>query len=771
MGAVCVILLASCGVVPKNYPKNQPFVFKYNVEVEGNVTTEQKSELISRLSTQLDDSIRVRTARRFIYRGINRPVLNKPPLYDSNNADKSVLYMKALLRSMGYFKDTIAYKTIIDTVENDQYRTTVNFKVTPGKVVRIDSFSYNIKQPDLQAITMANQKESLLKKGEPFAKSAISQDLDRLVNLYRDNGYMRFGREELRGYWDTLNVSLLKPTFDPFEEIEILQKIKENRENPKANLEIRLKPGYDSSKLKKYFTGNIVIYPDYSLDTAIYKRKEKIINGVKVVSYQNTFKPKIFPQNIYLRHGDLYDQRNYFKTINRFNSLGAWRLVSIEQTPRLSQDTADMTIRLTPARKYSFTANLEGSRNQSAVSGNLFGIAVNVGLQNRNFAKSANQTTTNIRFGVETGRDSVTDVKFIQTRQLSFGHTIYFPRPIIPFNRKIPESIRNSFRTVFSLNAGITERLRLYNLNTITGSWGYEFQVGKKFFSIRAYNIEYSSFQAQPKLLAIFDSIPSLKNVFTDGFIESISGGMTVVGGKGKNVNNFRLNIEKSGLLTTLIKHNDFLDTNLYRFIKIDADFARKIVFRKSALALHMFAGVGVESNSTVNKNKKNNLPFFRQYFAGGPNSMRAWALRKLGLGSSVKSFGTNGIPDRFGDVQLEGNIEYRFPVSIVSGVKVDGALFTDIGNVWALKKAAADTITEVFNFNRLRRDLAVGVGVGIRIDFNFFVVRIDVSHKAKDPSPSPDRRYLQNKWFGYAQKDFFKGTQLQLGISYPFIL
>lgn len=770
LGVLLVILLASCGVVPKNYPSNKPFVFKYNVTVEGNVTAAQKTELNSRLSNQLDDSIRVRTARRLIYKGINRPVLNNPPVYDSNNADKSIVYMRGLLRSLGYFKDTITYKATIDTVE-DQYRTTVNFYVNPGKVVRIDSFSYNIKQADLQTITLANQKESLLKKGEPFAKATISQDLDRLVNLYRDNGYMRFGREELIGLWDTLDVSLLKPTFDPFEEIENLRKIRENRENPKANLEIRLKPGYDSIKLRKYFIGNVTVYPDYTIDTSEYPRREEIVNGVKVIYFQHAFKSHILPQNLYLHRGDLYDQRNYYKTINRFNSLGAWRLVNIEQTPRLDQDTADMTIRLTPARKYSFTANLEGSRNSSALSGNLFGIAVNVGLQNRNFARAANQANTNIRFGVETGRDTVTDVKFIQTRQLSIGHTIYFPRPIIPFKNKIPESIRNSFRTIFSVNAALTDRRNLYNLTTITGSWGYEFQVKKKFFSFRLYNIEYSYFKPQQKLLDIFANNPSLRNVFTDGFIESISGGMTVVGGKGKNVNNFRINIEKSGLIAPLIKHNAFLDTNLYRFLKIDADFARKIVLKRAALVLHAFAGVGIESNSTVNPNKRNNLPFFRQYFAGGPNSMRAWALRKLGRGSSVKSFGIQGIPDRYGDVQLEGNVEYRFPISIVSGVKIDGALFTDIGNVWALKKAGADTLAEVFNFSRLGRDLAVGVGVGIRIDFNFFVVRLDISHKAKDPSPALEKAYLQNKWFGYVQKDFFRGTQLQLGISYPFIL
>ena len=52
-----------------------------------------------------------------------------------------------------------------------------------------------------------------------------------------------------------------------------------------------------------------------------------------------------------------------------------------------------------------------------------------------------------------------------------------------------------------------------------------------------------------------------------------------------------------------------------------------------------------------MNEKKRNNLPFFKQYFAGGTNSMRAWALRKLGPGSAIKDFALN--PERYGDVQL----------------------------------------------------------------------------------------------------------------------
>ncbi len=55
----------------------------------------------------------------------------------------------------------------------------------------------------------------LVKKGEPFAKAPISAELDRLVELYRNNGYLRFGREDLYGLWDTLDVSLLRPLWTP----------------------------------------------------------------------------------------------------------------------------------------------------------------------------------------------------------------------------------------------------------------------------------------------------------------------------------------------------------------------------------------------------------------------------------------------------------------------------------------------------------------------------------------------------------------------------
>ena len=98
--------------------------------------------------------------------------------------------------------------------------------------MRLDSISYNIKEQELQSLALANQKESLLKKGDPFAKATISSELDRLTELYRNNGYLRFGRDLLQGLWDTVDVSLLNPNLDPFDQIDMLEKLKEQRNNP-----------------------------------------------------------------------------------------------------------------------------------------------------------------------------------------------------------------------------------------------------------------------------------------------------------------------------------------------------------------------------------------------------------------------------------------------------------------------------------------------------------------------------------------------------------
>ena len=758
-----VLFFISCNTVfVKNYQPKKPFVYETNINLIGNFPKDSADYIKSKLQNQFDDSLKARTVRKLIANwGFNRPVMVKPPVYDVANVEKSVTYMKALLISLGYFKSDIQYNAKIDTVSADQLQTTIHFDVTPGKVVTLDSLNYNLKHKELKQLTDKHISESYLHKGDPFAKATISTEFDRLSTLYQNNGYMRFGRDMLQGVWDTLNPAIFNPTLDPFEQIALLDSIRKSRINPTANLEVRLKPGYDSMRLTKFYIDSVIVYPDYGYDSTY---SDSFASGVSVRQSNNLFHPKIFPPHIFFAKGSMYCLDSINKTINHFNRMGAWRLTEVDKVWKNHPDSADIIIRLTPAQKYSFTANLEGSYNQNAISGNLAGFSINTQIQNRNVWKRAYQSVSNLRFGIETGKDKFTNVKFVQTKQVSFSHSIYFPKAVF-FERIMPQKMKENARTIFTFNAATTERRELLNLVSLNISWAYELNWKKSALTFRLPNIEYSYLKPRPLLDTLFKNNPALKYIFTDGFISSASASYTRTGGKKKNVNFFRASAELSGLLSGLI-NSDFLDTNLYRFIKVDAEFTRKISFRKSAIALRIFGGVGYEFNSTVNPQKKNGLPFYKQYFAGGPNSMRAWQLRKLGQGSSIKSFDQD--PFRYGDVQLEGNFEYRFPIANISGTKLNGALFTDIGNVWFLKNAAGRDSSEVFNFKNLAKDLAVGAGIGLRVDFSFFVLRFDYSYKVKDPSPDPVNINLQNKWFGYKLR---KGDQFQLGISYPFIL
>lgn len=748
--------------VVKQYPAGKPFVYKTNIKLKGKFTTDEKNNFLSRLNNQLDDSMRVRTVKKVFFQ-----VMKKPPVYYPENAGKSVNYMKSLLKSIGYFRATITFDTLQlikkKNKKPEQIRTAVNFYVTPGKLLKLDSISFNIKHPELHALTIANQKETFLKKTGAFAQPVISNELDRLVDIYRNNGYMRFTREELIGLWDTLDVSLLRPTFDPFEKIQQLEKLRQRRENPTANLEIRLRPGLDTNRLTKFFIGDISIFPDFNQDTVSFSRKEIYTDGSKIVYYRPIFKPGFLPKNVYFKHGELYNQKNYFKTINRFNELGAWRLVNIEQVPRAGIDTVDFTIRLTPADKLSFSANLEGSINTgNYLAGNLFGLGLNLGLLNRNFARVSNQSNTNIRFGTELNVSK--GQQFIQTRQFVIGHNIYFPR-LLPNFSGLPAKYKENIKTVFTINAARTERRNLFDLTTFNAAWGYDLQWKNKLFSLKIPNIEFSNLQPKEGLKELFIINPSLHLIFNDGLVISGIANYFVTGGKNNVVNNLRLNVEESGLLTGNIRTKQ-LDSNLYRFVKLDAEFRRSKKMDKKELAFRIFAGAGVALESTVHPDKQKFLPFFKQYFAGGPNSMRAWSLRNLGPGSTIKTFDGRRSPDRFGDIQFEMNAEFRFYLTSIAGAKINGALFTDIGNVWFLRPHP-DFPNGDFKFENFARDLAVGVGTGLRIDFDFFLIRLDYAFKARNPSP--DDIAKQYKWFYGWDMNTWKKGQLQLGIGYPF--
>jgi outer membrane protein insertion porin family len=764
--AFFLFFFSSCRSI-RNYPPNKPFVYETNVNLQGNFSKNERKTLTEQLYTQLHDSVKPRWANKFIF--IRQ--LKKPPAYDSVNADRSLVYMRGLLNSLGYYRDSLNYLARIDTV-GDQLRTKLDFNVVSTSLFKIDSVSYNLRKDSaehviispardtLQQLTMNSLAEAQVKKGDNFSIPALSNEINRLSDVYRNNGFLKFSSEELLVLWDTVGIDLLRPTLDPIEQARQLEQLRQRRANPRADIEIRLRSNKDTGHLIRYFIGNVRVFPDLNADTALYYPLKETINGYNFYSYEDLFKVEKLVEYIQLKRGDLYRQSNFLKTQNRFNSLPAWRLITITPYPRIGTDSVDFDIKLTPAGKYRFNANVEGSRNQNPlISGTLLGIGVNLSLQNRNFARAANLAITNFRYGIELNASSTSN-STIQTQQYSVSHTIQYPRSVPKnFFRKY-----ENVRTIFNTNLSYTDRTEFYKVRSFNTSWGYEWNKNGKLFTWRLPNIEYNYVFKDTKLQDLILTNASYKYIFNNGLVLSSLFGMNWAGGK-KNITNVKnLGIEISGVGPLNLVRSKFLDSNLWRFIKFDGEFRQTHRIRRSAFAWRTLLGIGWELPSDKYRNNLY-LPFFRQYFAGGPNSMRAWQVRRLGPGSSLKSFNNDKAPDRFGDLRIELNAEYRFYMFDFNGILFNGALFTDIGNVWFLRKNP-DFPGGEFRFNKILKDIAIGAGTGLRVDFSFLKVRFEYAYKVKDPTPDISNAASQNKWF-YNWK--WNNGQFQLGIDYPF--
>ena len=146
-------------------------------------------------------------------------------------------------------------------------------------------------------------------------------------------------------------------------------------------------------------------------------------------------------------------------------------------------------------------------------------------------------------------------------------------------------------------------------------------------------------------------------------------------------------------------------------------------------------------------------MPFEKAFFAGGPNDIRAWRSRSLGPGSSIRE----DYFERFGDIKIEGNIEYRFDIIR----KLKGAVFADAGNVWLLR-----TFTErpggTFHFDSFSNEIAVGGGLGIRFDFTFFIIRMDGAVQLRDPAMPEGERWV-------LRANELRDIVFNFGIGYPF--
>jgi outer membrane protein assembly factor BamA len=256
-----------------------------------------------------------------------------------------------------------------------------------------------------------------------------------------------------------------------------------------------------------------------------------------------------------------------------------------------------------------------------------------------------------------------------------------------------------------------------------------------------------------------------LKHSFESQLIVAISGSYVLNKQYKSAPNNYttvRANCELAGNLLNGLVHlfskpvqdknyYEFLGIRYSQYIRTDIDVSHRIMFGKvTALAARIYAGAAYAyGNSDA-------VPFDRLFYAGGSNSMRGWAPRTLGPGSSPAPKDVV-YPSQLGDMKLEANLEFRFPIWYI----FHGALFFDAGNVWYLRQTEGSNPSEVFHFNDFYKQLGFNSGLGLRIDATFVILRIDLGVQLHNPGRPVGERWIHDfKW---------KNMALNFGVGYPF--
>ena len=783
---MALALLSSC-ISVKNYQPNKPFVFNNEIIIKNDISKDQKKSLINELNNYWDDSMQVRKIAKL---GVFT-IIKNPPVYDSNNFNRSIIFMDNYLKTQGFYYASYKQDTSIVIVK-DQYRVTPKVTIDLGKNISIDSMAVDLLDSNLQKLAIQHLDNSLIKKGTPYTIQKISFELDRYTALFKRNGYYNFSREDIYALVDTTDSRFLTLTTDPFELIKLLDDYnKTKNENPKWNITIKQRQDSSGNSSRKFYIGNIFYYTQagsFDLTDSIINQpwlhKHTYGNYTLNFDYEN-IKLNPLKEHTYLKKGEPYNQNYYFKTLNSLNKLGPWKQVDAKFIER-ANDTLDLHISMTPEKKKGIEIINEVSKNSGDLTaGNLIGLSLGVTYRNRNVWKQAIQSFTTGRVGLEFNPGDST--KALQTFYTTFSHTYSFPKIIGEKTIKgiakfIPLKIlRNNIldilsiddkRTLFSFNASYSDRFDLFKLRSVTGSFGYEFKELDNIWTYRPINVELYSLDKLKGLDDLIKQNPFLVLSFNNGNVIGQSFSFTRSKINPKNINKsslFRVGIEESGLVAGLFKS---LENTVYRYVKLELEYRNSIKQQKTEFAYKLFGGIGI--NYSKSEDIGNVLPFFKQFFAGGPNSMRGWGLRQLGQGSSLLyDTSRSSFKDRFGDVRLEGNFEYRFILYNGSFLKVGSALFADIGNVWNLKKDINNPNSE-FTFKYLLRDLAVDMGTGLRLDFGgYFLLRFDVAYKIKDPG-----RTYNNGWLDLSNASFketrmngveIRNVAFQLGIGLPF--
>ena len=687
-----------------------------------------------------------------------------PIIYDSITSHNSARQIQRFLNSKGYFNCHVNDSVVIKNM-----RAYVYYNINSGKPYRVKKIQYEIEDEGLLSYVKCDSLNTLLSIGQIFDVDKLQKERDRSTRTINNAGFFDFTKDFIYFKVDS-NYS----NYD----LTITLGIKKNL------ITISKNSGDTTYEIPhhKYYIKNVFVDSDYENDSKLKGSKDTLLyNGFYILFNKKiNFRPTILLNSIFILKGDFYKIDASENTYKRLSELKAFKFVNIKfiiTSP--NEDSLNCFIQLHPVLKQTFAIETEGTN-----TGGDLGIAGSLIYQNKNLFKGAEVFEVKLRGGFEVQqlinqnqRNTNITTPF---NTIEFGPEINLYVPRFLFLPLKLNSIKNSNpKTIFSFTTNYQQTpdyTRLINKISFGYSWKSNNLITHLFNPIE---VSFVQVNLKPDFQTVINEENNVllqysyePHIITDTHYALIYNDQGI--SKSRDHHYFKFNIESSGsILRELYKLNNAdLDVNrsyemfgipFAQYVRIDADYRYfKKLIEHQFLAFRLFGGIGKPfGNSEA-------LPFEKSFYAGGANDIRAWEIRSLGPGSY------NGITnfDQIGDMQMEGNVEYR--VKLLK--QLNGALFVDAGNVWLLSPQPSYPNGN-FQLDRFYKEIAIGTGIGARLDFNFFIIRLDMGVKLRDPQFNLDDRWVIGHIFDYDWKVNYKNTHsvqysflnFNLGIGYPF--
>jgi outer membrane protein assembly factor BamA len=682
-----------------------------------------------------------------------------PQLHDEVLVERSVDQLKQYMDLKGFYRAEISSEL---SLKEKKQKADLKFKIKTGDRYLIKRINYHFVDSALEEIFNTNPISGLLKPGDAFDFYVLEKKQNQIVDLYKRNGYFYFSKNEVWGIADTTL----------YEKQVVLDMYVGKSKNNQSDSVRVLKPYYLNNFYYSIMPGN----------TSVTSTRGNVQNFSDTLQWDNSYlystnrivyPPGLFDRTNQMRSGDLYNTFEVENTFNGFNRLRQFRFVDIqfnETLPEQDSNLLDCNVRLAPLNKQSTSFDIEGTNS----SGSL-GVAGNIYYQHQNLFKGAEVFQLRLKGAVERMNYTIDNSSEIFiTHELGVESSLSIPKLLGPakyiknFKKYLPKTV---------LNMGYNYQRRPEYTRTITNlTFGYDWKTNqnvRQLWNIMDFNVvklyEYDE-----------DFIESIEDLyimssFTDHLIFAMNYSLIFNNQKLNSAKDYtyaRFNIESAGnalwamsnilgqdksqetdtVTNEVLDYYKLFNTKYSQYIKADIELRRSVRLDKyNSIVGRAFVGVGLPYGNVKL------LPYEKQYFAGGANGIRAWQVRSLGPGTYEAE--EDAYPNLSSDIKIEGNLEYRFKLL----GSMEGALFFDVGNIWAINKYD-DRDGALFKFNSFYKQLAVGTGTGLRFDLNYFILRVDLGMKLCDPANEEGHKWIIGDR-SITSDDF----ALSFAIGYPF--